>query len=172
MDNATFENIILPAIKKNMKRTPEVMLKILVQFFQNAKSIDFSKYVTSELYPTIESQIRSSDENLRNDSIAVLRVLISSTTSAEFIKAILGALKSKPSSWFERSGLVRSLLIISQQAPAESLKSQIEPVVNTLLEILLRFVDCEIEKSRIFHFILFYLIVKQMMMLNKMEHWH
>jgi hypothetical protein len=121
-----------------MKRTPEVMGKVLAQFFSNTKSIDFSKYVVSDLYPLLESQIRASDENMRNDGVAAFKSLIFPHTVNELLKCVLQSIKSKPSSWFERSGLVRCLLSISQQSKQDILKQYVETVVNILVDLLLR----------------------------------
>ena len=127
--------LLVPSIAKILKRGPELVMKSIAYILNNI-NIDLTKYAQSDIYSNIIPYIKSSNEQLREESISALNQLVLKIKDVNVVEKIaldlLKLLKDKLPYPYERIGVISSLRGFSELLKKETLST----ISSALLDMM------------------------------------
>lgn len=138
MSHEDFQNIVLPAAVKMLKRNPEIVLES-VGILLKSVSLDLSKYAV-EILSVVLVQARHADEGRRDGALAIVRSLSQKSSNPDALDTMFNAIKSviKGSEGrlafpYQRVGMVNAIQELSNAPDGKYLTSLSHIICDFLL---------------------------------------
>ncbi|KAM7250092.1 hypothetical protein ACFE04_021975 [Oxalis oulophora] len=128
MSHDDFQNIVVPACTKMLKRNPEILLESVGVLLESI-NLDLSKY-SIEILSVVLPQARHADEARRVEALAIIKCLSLKSSNPDAIeamfnaiKAVIGGSEGRLAFPYQRIGMVNALQELSSSSEGKYIHS-------------------------------------------------